>query len=136
MGEPTGPQEGDASERPQSEAPGIRNLWPIESLLVIGALIAIVLVFLAIGHYYPGSGGDVIDWKPTRSPELEAELELRDIDEMLEAQNERRRRSGRPEMSELSVHAELEAERRARAAATERYRREREEGGAAPREAE
>ena len=91
-----------------------------------------MLVFVAIGHFYPGSGGDVIDWKPTRSPELEVELETRDIEEMLEAQNERRRRSGRPEMSELSVHAELEAERRARAAATERYRREREEGGTVP----
>ena len=54
-----------------------------------------VLIFLAIGKYYPGSGAEQVDWKPTRSPELEVELELDDVDQMIEAQNERRRASGR-----------------------------------------
>ena len=51
-----------------------------------------------------------MDWKPTRSPELEAELELDDVDQMIEAQNARRRASGRPEITEDDVHAEAARE--------------------------
>ena len=102
----------------------------MDFVLVVGAFTLLVLIFLAIGRYYPGTGADVIDWKPTRSPELEAELEVQDIDEMLEAQNERRRRTGRPELSEDEVNAQVEADRRERAAHLERWRREREESGA------
>jgi hypothetical protein len=43
---------------------------------------------------YPG-----LDWKPTRSPEREAELELSEIDQMLAAQNRYRRLRGAPERS-------------------------------------
>jgi hypothetical protein len=60
-----------------------------------------------IGKYHPTSGAEVLDWKPTRSPEVEAELELDDIDQMLEAQNERRRATGRPERSEDDVLAQV-----------------------------
>ena len=59
----------------------------------------------ALGRWYPGSGAEQVDWKPTRSPELEAELELDDVDQMLEAQNARRRASGRPELTEEDMHA-------------------------------
>ena len=41
---------------------------------MIVALAALIGAFLMIGKLYPGSGADVIDWKPTRSPEVEAEL--------------------------------------------------------------
>ena len=37
---------------------------------------------------------DVLDWKPTRSPEVEAQNEIDDVAQMLEAQNEGRRRAG------------------------------------------
>ena len=50
-------------------------------------------ILFALGRWYPGSGAEQVDWKPTRSPELEAELELDDVDQMLEAQNARRRAS-------------------------------------------
>jgi hypothetical protein len=75
--------------------------------LVFASGIVVVLVFLAIGKWYPGSGAEQVDWKPTRSPEVEVELELRDIDEMLEASNERRRRNGRPEISEDDLREEI-----------------------------
>ena len=71
------------------------------------ALLVVVLIFLALGKFYPGSGAEQVDWKPTRSPELEAELELEDVDQMLEAQNERRRRSGRPELTEEDMEARV-----------------------------
>lgn len=40
-------------------------------------------------------------------------LVTEDIDQMLEAQSERRRRSGREELTEEAVRAQVEAERRA-----------------------
>ena len=70
------------------------------SVFVLCAMVGVVLVFLAIGKWYPGSGAEQVDWRSTRSPEREAELEVDDIAQMLEAQNERRRASGRPEISE------------------------------------
>jgi hypothetical protein len=81
-------------------------------LMVMAGLVALVLVFMAIGKWYPGTGADVLDWKPTRSYEDEVRLELEDIDQMLEAQNERRRQSGRPELSEDEVRADVEAAQR------------------------
>lgn len=74
------------------------------------ALVVLLLVFLAIGKWYPGTGADVLDWQPTRSYDDEVRLELEDIDEMLEASNARRRRSGRPELSEDQVRREVEGE--------------------------
>jgi hypothetical protein len=65
------------------------------------AVIAFLVgVLLLVGHFYPGSGADLVDWKPTRSPELEFELEQDDIQQMIEAQNEMRRRRGAPELTE------------------------------------
>ena len=69
-------------------------------------------IFLAIGKWYPGSGADVLDWKPTRSYEDEVQLELDDVDQMIEAQNERRRRSGRQEITEDEVRAEVDRAQR------------------------
>jgi hypothetical protein len=72
------------------------------------ALALLLLVFLAIGKWYPGTGAEVLDWQPTRSYEDEIRLELEDIDEMLEASNERRRRTGRPELTEEQVRGQVE----------------------------
>lgn len=72
------------------------------------ALALLLLVFLAIGKWYPGTGADVLDWQPTRSYEDEIRLEIEDIDEMLEASNERRRRTGRPELTEDQVRSQVE----------------------------
>ena len=80
----------------------------MELLAVIVALALLLVVFLAIGKWYPGTGADVLDWQPTRSYEDEIRLEIEDIDEMLEASNERRRRTGRPELTEDQVRGEVE----------------------------
>ena len=82
--------------------------------LVTGSLIDGVLILLAIGKWYPGSGAEQVDWKPTRSIELEVELELDDVEQMLEANNERRRASGRPELTEDGLREELAAEEQRR----------------------
>ena len=85
-------------------------------------LLALVGVLLLIGRFYPGSGAEQLDWKPARSHEDEIALELEDIDQMLEAQNERRRRRGEPELTEDGLRAEVEVEERERRARAERYR--------------
>ena len=92
------------------------------SIFVFGSIVAVVIVFLLIGRYYPGSGAEQVDWKPTRSYEDEVRLELEDVDQMIEAQNERRRASGRPEISEDQIRAEVEQEERWRKEEAERYR--------------
>ncbi len=91
-------------------------------LLVFGGLVALVLVFLAIGKWYPGSGAEQVHWRPTRSVELEAQLEMDDLEQMLEAQNERRRASGREEITEEGMRADVEAAERWRREQAERYR--------------
>jgi hypothetical protein len=70
--------------------------------LIIG-LLAIVVGYQYrdhdAGHLYRDHDVDVLDWKPTRSPETEARLHSDEIDQLLAAQNEFRRRRGAPERS-------------------------------------
>jgi hypothetical protein len=61
-------------------------------LFVLGGFAILIAMLLAIGRLYPGTGAEQLDWKPTRSYEDEIQLELDDIQQMLELQNERRRR--------------------------------------------
>lgn len=79
-------------------------------LLTIGMLAAIIGVLLLVGHFYQGSSADLVDWKPTRSPEVEAQNEIDDVRQMLEAQNEMRRRRGAAEIDERKLRAEVEEE--------------------------
>lgn len=71
-------------------------------------------VLLVVGHFYPGSSADLVDWKPTRSPEVEAQNEIDDIRQMMEAQNEMRRRRGAPEMTEADLERQVAEDERLR----------------------
>ena len=71
-------------------------------------LLAIVL----LGVFYPGSGAEQVDWRPTRSAELEYQNEIDDLAQMQEAVNERRRRRGEPEITEDGLRAEIAADLR------------------------
>jgi hypothetical protein len=68
-------------------------------LLSLGMVGLIVLVLVLLARAYPGSGADLVDWRPTRSFEDEARLETEDIQQMIEAQNEMRRRRGERELT-------------------------------------
>jgi hypothetical protein len=68
-------------------------------LLTLGAVALIVGVLVLLARAYPGSGADLVDWKPTRSYEDEARLESEDIQQMIEAQNVMRRRRGKPDLT-------------------------------------
>ena len=71
------------------------------SLLMVGM---IVICLVVVASAYPGSGADLVDWKPTRSHELEAQLEIDDVQQMIAAQNEYRRKRGAPELTEDDVN--------------------------------
>ncbi|MGH2953496.1 MAG: hypothetical protein ACRDK9_05670 [Solirubrobacterales bacterium] len=73
----------------------------MEFILVSLAMVGfIVLCLVLLARAYPGSGADLVDWKPTRSYEVEAQLELDDVQQMIDAQNEYRRRRGATELTE------------------------------------
>ena len=72
-------------------------------LITLGMVGLIVLVLVLVARAYPGSGADLVDWKPTRSHELEAQLEIDDVQQMLAAQNEYRRRRGAPDLTEADA---------------------------------
>jgi len=82
--------------------------------LTLGLLGAMLIVLFLISHFYKGSSAELVDWRPTRSPEVEAQNEIDDIRQMLEAQNEMRRRRGAPEIDVDSLRAEVEEEERER----------------------
>ncbi|HEY2052774.1 MAG TPA: hypothetical protein VGH14_02445 [Solirubrobacterales bacterium] len=84
-------------------------------LLLLGTvavLLFIVGVIVVVGHLYPGDDRELIDWFPTRSPAVEVQNELDDVRQMLEAQNEMRRRRGAPELTEADVEARVRDDER------------------------
>lgn len=86
-------------------------LFILGTLAVVGFMVGVLLL---IGHFYPGSSAELIDWKPTRSPEVEVQNEIDDVRQMLEAQNEMRRRRGAPERTEADLHASVAEDERLR----------------------
>jgi hypothetical protein len=76
----------------------------------IGILLVLVGVLVLVGHFNQRSNSELVDWKPTRSPEVEVQNEIDDVRQMLEAQNEMRRRRGAPEIDEDALRAEVEEE--------------------------
>lgn len=72
-------------------------LFILGTLAILAFMVGVLLI---VGHYYPGSSASLVDWTPTRSPEVEAQNEIDDIRQMMDAQNEIRRRRGVPEMTE------------------------------------
>ena len=102
------------------------------SLFIFFGGLVVIAIFLAIGKWYPGSGAEQVDWRPTRSPEVEAELEIDDVDQMIEAQNARRRASGRQEITEDDVRAQVAADDRWRQELRRRAREANAPAGASP----
>jgi hypothetical protein len=69
-------------------------------LISLAAVGFIVLCLVLLARAYPGSGADLVDWKPTRSHEVEAQLEIDDVQQMIDAQNKYRRRRGETDLTE------------------------------------
>jgi hypothetical protein len=79
-------------------------------LFVIGSIVIVLFlvgVLVLVGHYYGGSDADLVDWYPTRSPEVEVQNEIDDVRQMVEAQNEMRRRRGVPDLDESDLRRQV-----------------------------
>ncbi|MBE2320314.1 hypothetical protein DVA67_030385 [Solirubrobacter sp. CPCC 204708] len=82
------------------------DTFTVVSTVLVGALVVTVLL---LGLFSKRSTHEILDWKPTRSPEVEAENELDDIEQMVAAQNELRRRRGKPERTLEDIEDEWRA---------------------------
>jgi hypothetical protein len=82
------------------------------SWVMIAIFVAFLGGILLLGVYSPRSGADVLGWRPTRSPDLEAQNEADDIAQMLEASNALRRRRGVAERTEAEIAGAVHADQR------------------------
>jgi hypothetical protein len=80
------------------------------AVIMLGVIGGLVVALLLLGLFHPRTGAEALDWRPTRSAELEIQNEIDDLDQMLEAANARRRKRGEPELTEDSIRAEVGAE--------------------------
>ena len=95
------------------------------SWVMTGIFVVFLGGIVLLGLYSPRSGADVLDWRPTRSPEAEAENEVDDVAQMLAASNALRRRRGAAERTADEVADSIDADRRE---LDRRAREHREEG--------
>jgi hypothetical protein len=80
--------------------------------VVFGGLMAVMVVgVLALGLFSTRSPREYLDWRPTRPPEVEAENEIDDVAQMIEAQNEIKRRRGAAEISEQEIERRVREDR-------------------------
>ena len=78
------------------------------TVVVVGGLAALLLVFWIIGRYYPGSGIEQLGLRSARELQERREaLDAEDLDQMLAAHNERRRARGEREISADELEARV-----------------------------
>jgi len=82
------------------------DTFTLVSTVLVGALI---LTLILLGIFSKRSALEILDWKPTRSPQAEAFSEVDDIEQMVAAQNELRRRRGKPERTLEDIESEWRA---------------------------
>jgi hypothetical protein len=80
--------------------------------------VLLILLFLIVAglvrSFQSHSVADLLDWKPTRSPEVEVQNEIDDVQQMIDAQNEMRRRRGAKEITEADVRRQAAEDQRMR----------------------
>jgi hypothetical protein len=85
-------------------------------LSTIGLLVLLFLImFVLVRAFDANSVADIIDWKPTRSPEVEAQNEVDDVRQMIEAQNALRRKRGAAEITQDDVERQAREDQAFRA---------------------
>ena len=91
------------------------------ALFMICLLVGLIVFILLLGQFHPKSGSQILDWKPTRSPEVEAQNEVDDVAQMLAGVNARRRARGQRELTERGLEQEVRAEQRAQSERRDAY---------------
>jgi arsenate reductase len=82
------------------------------TVIIVVGLAAGFAGILALGLWHPRSGADVLDWKPTRSPEVEAQNDIDDVAQMIAAQNRMRERKGKTTRTQEDVERQVRADQR------------------------
>lgn len=67
--------------------------------MVLGLPALLLVIALLAGYLHHDDYSELLDWKPTRSPQREVELERGELDQMLAAQNRYRLARGEPTRS-------------------------------------
>jgi hypothetical protein len=96
------------------------------ALIVFGGVLLTFLVLLGLGRLNKQSIGEIAGKSDQRRWGVQAQVKGRDVPEMLEANNESRRRRGKREVSEAEIQAEANRSQRA---SIERARRAGAESG-------
>jgi hypothetical protein len=70
------------------------------AIVILVGLVVMLIWFWVLGRYFPGSGLDQLGMRSARQiVEDREQLEAEDLDQMLAAHNERRRRHGKAEVT-------------------------------------
>jgi hypothetical protein len=84
--------------------------------LTLGLLVLLFVIMVVLARTFQGhSVADLLDWKPTRSPEVEAQNEVDDIQQMIDAQNALRRKRGAKEITQADVQRQAREDQAIRA---------------------
>lgn len=75
--------------------------------IMVGVFVFLIVFVILLGIFYPGTGAEQLKWRPTRSADLEAQNEVDDLSQMLEATNAKRRARGATDLDERQLHARL-----------------------------
>lgn len=107
--------------RSRSGIPAQVESVPVDpfALVLLGALAAVILWVWVLGRYYPGSGMEQLGLRSAREiSENREALDAEDLEQMLAAHNERRRRRGDPDLTvgdlEMRVLEDQNEQRRRR----------------------
>jgi transcription initiation factor TFIIIB Brf1 subunit/transcription initiation factor TFIIB len=97
------------------------------ALVILSSVGALVLFVWLLGKYYPGSGLEQIGMRSAREiAESREELEAQDLDQMIEAHNERRRARGEAELTATDIEMRVMNELREQQQRREQYLADRE----------
>jgi len=84
--------------------------------LTLGLLVLLFVIMVVLARAFQGhSVADLLDWKPTRSPRVEAQNEVDDVRQMIDAQNALRRKRGAKEITEADVERQAQEDQAIRA---------------------
>ena len=75
----------------------------IFAYVMAGIFVAMIVFVILLGIFYPGSGAEQLQWRPTRTPEQDMENEIDDVAQMLEATNARRVKRGLEPLTEEGI---------------------------------
>ena len=84
----------------------------IFALIVFGGLGLLLLAMLALGAWNPSSIAELTGRSDERRIGIQAEIEERDVGEMVDAHNVSRRRRGKAEVSEEEIRTSADARQR------------------------